>query len=176
MNKENKELYSKLYYESKIAKYPSFKGKEHLLPPPKLKETCTKDLESLIINFLKLNKHDAWKQETTGKIIDKREENIDFSGNKRIIGSIIRVKSSERVGRGDIGAKIMININGIIIPVAVELEIKWQKDYQRESQIKYQKNLEEIGGLYFIIKTFDQFIEWYDNFIIDFKNEIIKRK
>ena len=165
MNKENKELYSKIYYDDVVKRFPSFKGRENIIPPPELSENSTKELTKLILNFLKLNGHEAEEQKTVGKVIDKRKESIDVFGNKRIIGSVIRVKSENKVGRGDIGATMMIEMYGKIIPIAVEIELKWQKDYQKKKQKKYQINLESKGGLYFIIKTFDQFIEWYYEFL-----------
>lgn len=165
MTKENKELYSKLYYDDVVKRLPSFKGRENTIPPPELKEKSSKDLTELVIGFLKLNGHHAVEQKTTGKRIDKRKESIDVFGNKRIVGSVIWAKSTDEVGRADILAKIMVNIMDKIIPISVELEIKWQKDFQSNKQIEFQNKLESKGGLYFIIKTFDQFIEWYYNFI-----------
>ena len=165
MNKENKELYSKIYYDDVVKRLPSFKGRENAIPPPELSENSTKELTKLILNFLKLNGHEAEEQKTVGKVIDKRQESIDVFGNKRMVGSVIRVKSENKIGRGDIGATMMIEMYGKIIPIAVEIELKWQKDYQKKDQKKYQNKLESKGGLYYIIKTFDQFIEWYYNFI-----------
>lgn len=165
MNKQNKELYSKIYYDDVVKRLPSFKGRENTIPPPELSENSTKELTKLILNFLKLNGHKAEEQKTVGKVIDKRKESIDVFGNKRIVGNLVRVKSEHKVGRADIGATIMIEMYDKIIPISVEIELKWQKDYQKKEQKKYQIDLESKGGLYFIIKTFDQFIEWYYEFI-----------
>lgn len=163
MTKENKAILTNLALESLKAKYPSFPV--HAIPVPKYSDKSTKDLTKCVIDFLNLSGHHAVEQKTTGKRIDKRKESIDVFGNKRMVGSVIWAKSTDEVGRADILAKIMVNIMDKIIPISVELEIKFEKDFQSNKQIEFQNKLESKGGLYYIIKTFDQFIEWYYNFI-----------
>jgi hypothetical protein len=34
-----------------------------------------------------------------------------------------------------------------------------------EAQKEYQQNTERAGGIYYIAKDFDSFIEWYDKLI-----------
>jgi len=77
-------------------------------------------------------------------------------------------KSRDVVGRTDIKATIFVNFKGRKIPVSVELEVKFEKDSQSDKQKEFQNNLEKLGGYYFIIKDFDGFLIWYDNFINSF--------
>jgi hypothetical protein len=47
----------------------------------------------------------------------------------------------------------------------VKIEIKYGKDRQSEAQIRYQEMIEKAGGTYLIVKSFDDFIEWFDLFV-----------
>jgi hypothetical protein len=47
--------------------------------------------------------------------------------------------------------------------------VKYGKDRQSDAQKVYQKMIEDAGGVYYISRTFDDFIEFYDNFIANLK-------
>ena len=64
---------------------------------------------------------------------------------------IFRKGSGSTVGAAD----IMATFKG----KAVHIEVKIGKDKQRKEQIEFQKNVEKSGGIYFIAKSFDNFIE-----------------
>ena len=51
--------------------------------------------------------------------------------------------------------------------MSVKIEVKI-KDKQSEYQKKYQKNIEDAGGQYWLVYSFDEFIIYYDKFLINF--------
>jgi hypothetical protein len=168
MNSTNKKRFTELYLKYTLEKKPSFATRINCIPPIDLTENGSVTLTKLIHIFLDMSGHESQDQRTTGRKKDTRKTVKDCIGRQRSIGSVTYMKSLDKVGRADIDATMMIPINGQIIPVAVEIEIKWNKDKQSDDQIKYQKNLESKGGKYFIIKTFDDFVTWYDWFINSF--------
>lgn len=51
----------------------------------------------------------------------------------------------------------------LIIPVkTIFVEVKTLKGYQSASQIKFQKNVESLGHDYFIWRSLDDCIKWYE--------------
>lgn len=151
--------YKKFYNK----KYPSLP--DYAIPKRVFSDVNTKSLTNSIVDFLNFNGHHANEQHTTGTRIDKTKVVEDCLGRKRTIGSVQWGSSQDEVGRADIIAKIMVNFKGRLIPVAVEIEIKFGRDFQSQKQKDFQSKLENIGAIYVIIKDFDQFIEWYDQFI-----------
>ncbi len=166
MNQINKQRIEADYINWFKNKYPNVP----LIGMPKVvfSDSNTDRLEETILNFLKYNGHHAVKQHTTGTMIDKREKFIDVLGRERQIGSVQWGASRDEVGRADIIAKIMVNFKGRLLPISVEIEVKFGKDYQRDNQKKFQSRLENIGAYYTIVKDFDGFIKWYDDFINSF--------
>jgi hypothetical protein len=47
---------------------------------------------------------------------------------------------------------------------SVKIEIK-QKDKQSDVQKQYQAAIERAGGVYIIVRNFDDFVIWYDDFV-----------
>jgi hypothetical protein len=64
---------------------------------------------------------------------------------------IFRKGSGSTVGAAD----IMATFKG----KAIHVEVKINKDKQRPAQAIFQKNVEEAGGIYFISKSYDNFLE-----------------
>lgn len=168
MTKENKQRIEADYLRYTLNKYPSFIGRENCLPSVKFSDSDTKKLENCILDFLKFNGHHAVRQHTTGTRIDKRKIVSDCIGRVRQIGSVQWVAGQNEVGRADILAKIMVNFKGRLIPVSVEIEVKFGKDFQSEKQKEFEQNLKDIGAYYTITKDFDSFLIWYDDFIKSF--------
>ena len=49
------------------------------------------------------------------------------------------------------------------------LEIKHGADEMSSEQKEYQKKVEAAGGVYIVVRTFEDFLNWYDNFIASIK-------
>jgi len=156
MNKENKQRFTELYMKTTLEKYPSFKEKLGCVPPPKLKEAGANDLTRLVIDFLEMNGCQAERISTTGMYRDTKKQVTDCIGRVRTIGSGIWTPGSGTKGSADISATIKGR--------SVKIEIKWQKDRQSEAQKSYEEQIMKAGGIYIIVKTFDDFVNWYDDF------------
>jgi len=88
---------------------------------------------------------------------DNKKQVTDCIGRTRTIGSGTWTHGSGTKGSADISATIKGR--------SVKIEIKWGKDRQSEAQKEYQLSIEKALGIYIVVKTFDEFISWYDNFI-----------
>ena len=61
------------------------------------------------------------------------------------------------------------DISAVVFGRAVKVEVKIGTDRQSEAQRCYQSAVERAGGLYFIAKDFNTFVEWLDD---TFKDEM----
>lgn len=136
MKKENRQLLRLLHKDFLQKKYPSVPSEN--LPIYEPIDTKANKLTSCIIDFLKWNKHHA-----------ERINNISRMVNGKFI------KSSMQRGTADISA----TIGGR----SVKIEIKIGNDKQSEYQKRYQQDILDAGGFYFIATSFDDFITWYNN-------------
>jgi len=62
------------------------------------------------------------------------------------------------------GTKGTADISATINGKSVKIEVK-QKDKQSDVQKKYQESIEKAKGVYVIMRNFDDFVVWYDDFI-----------
>jgi hypothetical protein len=159
MNKVNKQRFTDLYLKDKLQRYPSFIGREYAVPAPKLKETGANDLTRLVIDFLTLNNCQAERITSQGQYRDNTKQVTDVIGRVRTIGSGTWTKGTSTAGTADISATIKGR--------SVKIEIKWAKDVQSSAQKQYQNAIEKSMGIYIIVKTFDDFVLWFDNYLLD---------
>ena len=156
MNKENKKRFQDLYLKTKLISHPSFIGRENCMPPANIKEAGANDITRLVIDFLEMNGYQAERISSMGRYIDGTKQVTDCIGRKRTIGSGKYVKSTTTNGTADISATIKGR--------SVKIEIKWQKDTQSKDQKAYEASINKSGGIYIIVKTFDDFVNWFDDF------------
>ena len=159
MNKTNKERLKQSELAYKSIKYPTMPV-THIA----ITKNSDKDTNSLTRCVLDWLKFEGWQSErisTTGKYIDSREQITDVVGRTRTIGSGKYIPGQGTKGSADISATIRGR--------SVKIEIKFGRDIQSEAQKKYQEQIEAAGGTYIIVKDFDQFVIWYDEFIIKTK-------
>lgn len=114
-------------------------------------------LTRAVIDFLRISGHQAERINCTGKMVDNTKIMTDVLGDKRSIGSVRWLPSSGQKGTADVSC--------VIYGRAIKIEIKIGKDRQSEDQKKYQSDIERAGGLYFIIKSFDQFMDLYNELL-----------
>lgn len=93
-------------------------------------------LTNSIIKFLLLKKHHAERISVVARQVN---------GN--------HVPSTMQKGTADISATIY--------GLSVKIEVKIGADKQSERQKKYQKDIENAGGIYYLAKDFDTFLKWY---------------
>ena len=159
MNKQNKAKLQELYLKDFKEKYPNVP--DHCIPMQKFNDTTANGLTKTIIMFIQYIGGQAERVSSMGRMIDNRKVSTDVLGRQRTIGTMKYIPGTSTNGTADISA--------IYKGISFKIEVKIGSDRQSEAQKKYQQEVERAGAVYIIAKDFD-------NFIIDFKNEIINRK
>ncbi len=126
-----------LAYQKKIEQYPNLPIKG--IPRTKYSDGSANDLTKCVIDFLRLKGHYATR--------------IQSQGQKR--GSVMTYGTTQK-GTADIHA--------CINKIHVSLEIKYGKDKQSEVQKMVQQEVEQSGGIYLLIRDFEQFYKFYCDF------------
>jgi hypothetical protein len=148
-----------LKHSEECKKYPSMPPA--YIPLTKFTDKTANGLTKCVIAWINLHGGQAERINTTGRMIDKTKVVSDALGQKRMIGSVEWQKGTGTKGSADISSTIRMNINGRMIGVSVKWEVKIGKDRMSEHQKKYQLEIEGADGYYFVVKSFDDFIEKY---------------
>lgn len=159
MTKENKLKLEDLHLKYFKNKYPNVP--ENAIPKEKFSDKSANELTKTIIKFITYIDGQAERISSQGQYRDNTKVVTDVLGRKRTIGSGQWTKGSSTLGTADISA--------IYKGLSFKIEVKIGKDKMSDAQKKYKQDVERAGAVYIIAKDFD-------NFIIDFKNEILKYK
>lgn len=159
MLKLNKEILTRLYMKDLRASYPTFPT--YALPERKYSDTTANGLTKCIKEFLNFTGHQAERINSMGRQIDNTKVVEDVLGRKRTIGSKKYIPGTATNGTAD--------ISSVIYGMSVKIEVKIGRDSQSEDQKKYQKSVEDAGGIYLIAKDFDGFIESYRDLVFKHK-------
>lgn len=120
----------------------------------KYKDNTANGLTMCVIDWIRLNGFQAERINSTGRYIDNTQVFTDVVGRTRSIGTGQWLPSSGQKGTADISA--------VIKGRAVKIEIK-MKDRQSEDQKRYQQEIERAGGIYLIVRSFEEFYTWFNN-------------
>ena len=161
--KQSIKVLQDLIWQLECIKYPRM-PKEYI-PKRKYTDANANGLTKCIIHFVKANGYQAERISNTGRYIDNSKVVTDSMGFQKRIGSGKYIKGTGTNGTADISA-IIKTIKGTVIPWKIEVKIG--KDRQSEAQKKYQKDIENVGGIYTIVKDFDEFMNDY-KFIMENK-------
>jgi len=131
---------------------------DYAIPPYKRSDKDTNGLTACVTDFLIYSGHHCERTGNEGRTVDDSKIVTDYLGRTKKIGSVKRIPSQGTIGTSDLKACI----NGRFIAI----EIKFGHDRQSEAQKGYQEKIESSGGIYIIVKTLDDFLEWYDDYII----------
>jgi hypothetical protein len=134
-----------LNYKVKRAKYPNVP----YLSRETYRDDRSNDLTRCVIDWIKFNKYQAERINSTGRQIN------DKGKNKWIPGSSTR-------GTADISA----TIKGRSVKIEIKCAATGDR-YQSQDQKKYQQDIESAGGVYIIVRDFQQFYDWYLKFVRD---------
>jgi hypothetical protein len=140
-----------LAFQDYVHKHPTIPPE--LIPRPTYKDSKANNLTQAVIAWIKLNRGQAERISTTGRVIDRTKIVTDCLGHRRTIGSVAWVPGTSTRGSADISATIAGR--------SVKIEIKVGRDKQRPDQKTYQQTVEAAGGLYFIASSFQKFYDWY---------------
>ncbi len=131
------ELETALFEEMK-AKHPTIPV--HYLPAVRREDRTANGLTRCIIDHIRLNGGQA--------------ERISITGRPTATPHGVKWGQSHMTkGTADISA----TIHG----QSVKIEVKIGTDRQSEAQKKYQQQITEAGGIYYIARNFTDFAEWY---------------
>jgi hypothetical protein len=150
MTKQNKQRLLDFHYKMMSVKYPSFPP--HAIPSKTWSDTSANGLTKCVIDLINYEGYQAERISTQGTYVE---------------GAKIKVGENERQLKGKYiptqGTKGSADISATIRGRSVKIEIK-QKDKQSEVQKQYQESIERAGGIYIIVRSFDEFVEWFDEF------------
>ena len=152
MNKENKQRLIDLETAHLKEKYPSMP--DFALAKTKWSDSSANALTKAVTSFINLSGYQAERINTTGMWRQGAKLQVG-EGTRQMPGKW--TKGTGTKGSADISS----TINGR----SVKIEIKYGKDRQSDDQIRYQEMIEKAGGIYIIVKNFDDFIQWFDLFI-----------
>lgn len=155
MNKINRERYLTAMLEWERKKYPN--TPERYLVPDKTNDKDANSLTKCIINYLRATGSQAERINNMGRPVERVEKLTNVLGQCREVRSIKWIKGSGQRGTADISA--------VIKGKAVKIEVKWGRDRQSADQRQYQQEIEAADGIYWIVRTMDEFFEKYDNLI-----------
>jgi hypothetical protein len=133
MNKQNRIMLRELHNRYIQKKYPHFPPSS--IPIFNCNDSTANSLTKIIIAFLKYKGYQAERINVISRQINGKH-----------------IKSTMQKGTADISATILGK--------SVKIEVKIGKDVQSDTQKKYQQQIEDAGGLYFIAKDFESFFEW----------------
>jgi len=155
MTKANKARLHELEAIKLRLKHPTFP--EHCIPYTVWSDTSANALTKCVTEFINMSGYQAERISTQGTYIE---------GKKLKVADITRPSAGKYIPTQ--GTKGSADISSTIHGRSVKIEIK-QKDKQSEHQKAYQLSIEKAGGVYIIVRTFDEFIIWYDNFVASLK-------
>ena len=117
-------------------------------------------LEKTIANYMKYVGHQCSKITTSGRYV----------AGKKTIGTSSSFGTTQSANTGHYipggSTKGVADLIATVYGLKWDIEVKFSKgDKQRDTQIEYQKTVENAGGFYSIVKTFQDFIEKYEEFI-----------
>ncbi|MBT1698245.1 hypothetical protein KK083_15235 [Fulvivirgaceae bacterium PWU4] len=148
-----------LHQNDKKKRYPNVP--DHCLPNSKFTDTTANGLTKAIITWLTLNGCWATRINTTGRFL-KGNTITDAVGRARVMKGAW-IPGTTRNGTADIHA--------IINGRHVSIEVKIGRDRMSPAQHKTQEAIEQCGGVYIVARTFDEFLRWWNNFVLREKRD-----
>ena len=126
------------------------------------KPTDTNGLTRCITDFLKFSGHQAERINTTGVFVQGKPTPA-MGGLATIRGKSYYRPTTATKGSADISC--IIKTEKMQYGASIKIEVKFGKDRLSPEQIEYGRRVQESGGLYWVVKDFEQFIKLYDDFI-----------
>lgn len=146
------ELLRELAYADSYEKHPTLPDYARTIH--NYNDRNSNGLTRCILDYLRFNGHQCERIAVTGRYNDQSKVVSDITGAKRRIGSGQWIPSSMQPGTADISA----TIHGR----SIKIEIKIGRDKQSDHQVKYQQEVEKAGGLYWLVRNFDEFLKFYN--------------
>lgn len=157
MNKLNKSKLQALELEVLKEKYPN--TPEKYIPLTVWQDNSANSLTKSVI---------AWVQYMGGQAERISSQGQYREGGKIQVGTGELAHTKQLPGKWTPGqsTKGTADISATIRGRSVKIEIKYKKDRQSEAQKQYQQAIERAGGVYIIVRDFDSFVDWYEQFTL----------
>jgi hypothetical protein len=155
MNKTNAQLLKALELEDLRLKYPSLD--EKYMAFTKWSDNSANALTKCVIAYITYKGGQAERISSQGQYREGAKIQVgtgEIAYHKQLPGKWTPGQSTK--GTADISSTIRGR--------SVKIEIK-QKDQQSEVQKQYQAAIERAGGVYIIVRNFDDFVIWYNDFV-----------
>lgn len=144
----------KLAIQNNRQKHPSFPDAYRVTP--KYSDKTANGLTKCIVDYLNFSGHVASRINNMGT----------WRADKSNINGGFYTPSNQMKGIADIDSTINVKITGIPVGLSVKWEVKIGKDTQSEAQKEYEKKITASGGHYYIVKTFEDFLQKYTSLIL----------
>jgi len=124
---------------------------KHAWKNVKFSDSGANELTKAILAYFELKGIKAWRQASEGRFIQGKEYKDMYGRSVREKGMYIP-RSKAAKGSGDITV--------ILPPLGrrLDVEVKYGKDRQSDDQKRFQSELEAMGGLYIIVRTWEDFM------------------
>ena len=157
MNKINKSMLRALELEELKAKSPNMP--ESYIPLTDWKDNSANSLTKCVI---------AWITYMGGQAERISSQGQYREGKKIPVGTGSIAYTKQLPGKWTPGqsTKGTADISATIKGRSVKIEIKYGRDVQSDVQKQYQASVERAGGVYIIVRDFDSFVEWYEQFTL----------
>lgn len=123
----------------------------HAIPRSKMNDKSANGLTNCILKWLELNNCWATRVNTTGRYLQGEQYTDVLGHRKQHPGKWI--PGTTRNGTADIHA--------IINGRHISIEVKVGRDRMSEAQHQTKKAIEQSGGIYWVIRSFDEFMSQY---------------
>lgn len=153
---ESVKLLESIALEKLKERYPN----NPFLPKVTYTDANTNGLTKCVIDYIKFKGYHAERINSTGAMRDNRKTSTDVLGNVRTIGSVQWIKSTTQTGTSDISA----TVEGKTVKIEIKCEATGDRK-QSKGQIEYQKQIEQAGGIYLIVRNFENFYAWLNEFV-----------
>ena len=148
MKKEHKNKLHELKVQRYSITHPSIPP--NYIAKTEYKPATANGLTKAICDWINLHGYQAERINTMGTAREKKT-----TGGK-VIG-VTWTRGTSTAGSADISATIKGR--------SVKIEVKIGRDRQSEAQKRYQEMIERAGGTYYIARDFDEFVEFYHDFV-----------
>lgn len=124
------------------------------IAPRKYRDDNANGLTKCVIDFLKFTGNVAERVNSMGRYIDNTKTFTDVVGRRRQIGTAKWVPGTGQRGTADVHAVLK---GGKALFIEIKINDR-QSDFQRD----YQHRVEGVGATYLIVRSFAQFLSWYN--------------
>lgn len=123
------------------------------IPKTKFEDKTSNGLTACILRWMHLNGHYATRVTTTGRKLPNTTV-TDVIGRARVMQGTW-IPGTTRIGTADIHA--------VIAGMHCSIEVKIGRDVMSEAQHQTKEDIEQSGGLYFVAKDFESFMNFYNS-------------